>query len=126
MNCEQFIQNATYSVKSQIGKQMDYLDSDLKSPNRDRVKLAKENINELINEIVGNLLIGVPDSQLKQLADYLESFKRQNYVNTMKATYYEDGYAYSTTLVELAICDYIINKANAKAENKNAEAERYQ
>ena len=37
----------------------------------------------------------------------------------MKSTYYDEGYVYTATNIDLAICDYIVNYAEKKELESN-------
>lgn len=118
MNNEEFIREVTSEVKQTVS--MSELDKNLKSINANNVEMARAEIFKATKNCLDGKLTGYSFVEIKNLADYLFNFKRTNYLNIMKSTFYDDGLVYTYSTIELAICDYIINYSNKKQEEKPA------
>ena len=123
INLDKFITDATIEVKNILHSKMEEINTLLKSSNKDKVDEAKAIIIQTTRNCLDGKLSGLSAEDAKTLAEYLVDFKRENYLNCMKTTYYDDGFVYTSATIDLAICDYIVNYAATK-KSERAESER--
>ena len=115
MNYSEFVRNAVYSVQSQIGGQMVQLNSDLKSLNVFRVATAREKINDMIEQSIGNYLETMPKSQLKELAKHVGGYE----VVPLEDLKNEENFDYASETVKRMVYSFILDKAEGVNENSS-------
>ena len=103
MNINEFIDRLSEEVKRDMP--IRDIDRMLKSTSQRTREEVSKMIASQVKDVVSPYLESLSDNDLKRLSSAFE-LRKDNYKNTMRALYLDNGFGYTLTYFESQICDF--------------------